>query len=201
MPYHLGKIQNMCLYENMCLRHFMCQYILYKYVTCFGKYIVKNVRNCHYKIEFWHKFFGKVGIFLTHLAPVDKYSHHYNNNHSKLFSAMVRCFYFWNNSSRPRDINIDKLCYIVINPVWFTILRCTSPTSEKTSVFTLASSKANSCSEKRVKMFISACLILHFALVTVVLRSPSGPWSDVFIFGTIHLGQGISILINCAKLC
>ena len=53
----MGKIQNMCLYENMCLRHFMCQYILYKYVTCFGKYIVKNVRNCH-KIEFfWKKTF------------------------------------------------------------------------------------------------------------------------------------------------
>jgi hypothetical protein len=27
----------------MCLRHFMCQYIVHKYVTCFGKYIVKNV--------------------------------------------------------------------------------------------------------------------------------------------------------------
>jgi hypothetical protein len=51
----LGKIRNMCLYENMCLRHqFMRQYIVHKYVTCFGKYIVKNVRNCH-KIEFFWK--------------------------------------------------------------------------------------------------------------------------------------------------
>jgi hypothetical protein len=38
-------------------------------------------------------------------------------------------------------------------------------------MLTLANSKVNSCSEKRVKMFISACPILHFVLVTVVLRS------------------------------
>ena len=86
-------------------------------------FVTRKFRQTNaYKINWWNDAIPtKIEI------PHDTYSYHYNNNNSKLFPAMVRCFNCWNNSSRPRDINIDKLGLIVINSVWFTILR--SPTA------------------------------------------------------------------------
>jgi len=37
-------------------------------------------------------------------------------------------------------------------------------------------------------------------IITITTQNHFLLWSDVFIFGTVHyLGQGISLLINCAK--
>ena len=41
--------------------------------------------------------------------------------------------------------------------------------------------------------------MINIAIVTIANQNCFLLWSDVFIFGTIHyLGQGISLLINCA---